>query len=159
MNKRAQILSWCLYDFANSSYSAVVAAVVFPVYFSREIASTSSEADLWWGLSMSISMAAVAITSPIMGGISDFSGKRKVLLIIYTLLAVLATSLLFLPQRGMVLLAFVLIVIAITVFRKIKNFNQQLLVVARVVGRLPDIPNRERNRSYSNRILRKDWKI
>ena len=28
-----QILSWCFFDFANSSYSAVIAAVVFPVYY------------------------------------------------------------------------------------------------------------------------------
>ncbi|NOY65434.1 MAG: MFS transporter [Nitrospirae bacterium] len=112
MNKKGQIISWCLYDFANSSYSAVVAAVIFPVYFSKEIAPSQSQADLWWGWAISLSMALVAVSSPIMGGISDYSQRRKPLLIIYTLVAVTATSLLFIPQKGMVLLAFVLIIIA-----------------------------------------------
>lgn len=112
MNKKGQIFSWCLYDFANSSYSAVVAAVIFPVYFSKEIAHTQPQADLWWGWAISLSMALVAVSSPIMGGISDHSRKRKSLLVIYTIVAVAATSLLFIPKKGMVSLAFVLIIIA-----------------------------------------------
>ncbi len=112
MKNKSQVLSWCLYDFANSSYSAVVAAVVFPVYFSREIALTPQQADLWWGMAMSVSMAVVAITSPFIGGISDHGSKRKPLLFLYTLSAVVATGLLFLPQKGDVGLAFLLILIA-----------------------------------------------
>ena len=112
MNKKGQIISWCLYDFANSSYSAVVAAVVFPVYFSKEIAHTQPQADLWWGWAISLSMALVAVSSPFVGGISDYSGRRKTLLIFYTIVAVTATTLLFLPQKGMVFLAFVLIIVA-----------------------------------------------
>jgi UMF1 family MFS transporter len=112
MNKKWQIISWCLYDFANSSYSAVVAAVIFPVYFSKEIAHTQPQADLWWGWAISLSMVLVAVSSPIMGGISDYSGRRKTLLIIYTLVAVTATSLLFIPRKGMIFLAFILIIVA-----------------------------------------------
>ena len=112
--KRYDRFSWCLYDFANSSYSAVVAAVVFPVYFSREIALTPQQADLWWGWAISVSMAIVAITSPFMGGIADYSGRRKTLLVIYTLFACTATSALFIPGKSDVLLASILIVIANT---------------------------------------------
>jgi UMF1 family MFS transporter len=112
MSRKGQIFGWCLYDFANSSYSAVVAAVVFPVYFSKEIALSPSQGDLWWGWAISLSMALVAASSPVMGGISDYSGRRKSLLVLYTLVAVTATSLLFLPRKGMVLLAFALIVVA-----------------------------------------------
>jgi len=39
MNKK-QVLSWCLFDFANSSYSAVIAAVVFQVYYINRIVGT-----------------------------------------------------------------------------------------------------------------------
>ncbi|RMG04883.1 MAG: MFS transporter [Nitrospirae bacterium] len=112
MKNPRQILAWCLYDFANSSYSAVVAAVVFPVYFSREIAHSPSEADLWWGMAISVSMALLALTSPFMGGISDLGGRRRFLFVLYTLLAVLSTSVIFMPHRGQILTAFFLIVIA-----------------------------------------------
>src|SRR4030065_324571 len=61
MSKK-QIISWCLFDFANSSYSAVIAAVIFPVYYARVIVGGSSgEGDLWWGRAMSLSMFVVAL--------------------------------------------------------------------------------------------------
>ena len=112
MRNPLQILAWCLYDFANSSYSAVVAAVVFPVYFSKNIALSPSQADLWWGGAVSVSMAVVALSSPLTGGISDYAGKRKSLLVLYTLVAVTATALLGIPERGDLLLAFTLIVVS-----------------------------------------------
>ena len=112
MRNPLQILAWCLYDFANSSYSAVVAAVIFPVYFSKHIALSPSQADLWWGGAVSVSMAAVALSSPLTGGISDYAGKRKNLLVLYTLIAVTATALLGIPGRGDLLLAFTLVVVS-----------------------------------------------
>ncbi|MBS1234330.1 MAG: Major facilitator superfamily 1 [Nitrospirae bacterium] len=70
---RRQIISWCLFDFANSSYSAIIAAVIFPVYFVSTIAGgATGQGDLWWGRSISASMAFVAITSPFLGGIADY---------------------------------------------------------------------------------------
>ena len=39
---RKQIISWCLFDFANSSYSAVIAAVLFSVYYARVIVGNSA---------------------------------------------------------------------------------------------------------------------
>ncbi|MFZ2198362.1 MAG: MFS transporter, partial [Thermodesulfovibrionales bacterium] len=110
---RRQIISWCLFDFGNSSYSAVISAVVFPVYFVSAIAGgTAGQGDLWWGRAISLSMAFVAITSPFLGGIADYSGKRKRLLFFYTLLCILAVSSFSLLSKGMLLEGFILIVFA-----------------------------------------------
>lgn len=110
---RRQIISWCLFDFANSSYSAVISAVVFPVYFVSVIAGgTTGQGDLWWGRAISLSMAFVAITSPFLGGLVDYSGKRKRLLFLYTFLCVLAVASFSLLHKGMLLEGFVLIVLA-----------------------------------------------
>jgi UMF1 family MFS transporter len=104
-----QIVSWCLFDFANSSYSAVIAAVVFPVYYVSVIVGDSSGlGDLWWGRSISFSMAFVAVTSPFLGGIADYSGKRKGFLIFYTLLCVGCVSAFAFLKKGMVLEGFLL---------------------------------------------------
>ncbi len=113
IQKPGEIISWCLFDFANSSYSAIISAVVFPVYFVSVIAGeTAGQGDLWWGRAISFSMAFVAITSPFMGGIADYSGKRKRLLFFYTLLCVSAVSSFSLLQQGMILEGFILIVLA-----------------------------------------------
>lgn len=112
MNKR-HILSWCLFDFANSSYSAVIAAVVFPVYFSHVIVGNGGgQGDLWWGRAISLSMVIIAITSPFLGGIADYAGLRKKFLFAYTCLCILSVASFSVLQKGMVMEGFLLIVLA-----------------------------------------------
>jgi UMF1 family MFS transporter len=107
------IVSWCLFDFANSSYSAVIAAVIFPVYYTTYIVGTNQGlGDLWWGRAISASMAFVALSSPFLGGLADFSGMRKRLLALFTGLCIVATALLIFLEKGMVLTGFLLIVAA-----------------------------------------------
>jgi UMF1 family MFS transporter len=112
MNKK-QILSWCFFDFANSSYSAVIAAVIFPVYYAGVIVGNSSgEGDLWWGRAISFSMLFIALSSPFLGGIADYAGLRKRLLAFYTAICVIALSGLTLLTPGAVVAGFILIVFA-----------------------------------------------
>lgn len=108
-----KIFSWCLFDFANSSYSAVIAAVIFPVYYTTVVVGNDANlGDLWWGRAISVSMAFVALSSPFLGGISDYARAKKKFLVAYTLLCVLATAFLALVDRGMVMAGFVLLVLA-----------------------------------------------
>lgn len=108
-----QIISWCLFDFANSSYSAVIASVIFPVYFTTYIAGNEHGlGDLWWGRAISLSMLIVVFTSPFLGGIADFSGFRKRFLLLYTIVCVTSVASLSLLRRDMILEGFFLITIA-----------------------------------------------
>ena len=112
MNKK-QVLSWCLFDFANSSYSAVIAAVVFQVYFINVIVGNADgRGDLWWGRAISFSMLLVSLSSPFLGGIADYTGLRKPLLAFYTYICVLAVAGFFFLSPGEAVLGFILIVIA-----------------------------------------------
>ncbi len=89
VKKRLRLIAWIFYDFANSSYSAVIASVVFPVYFVRHLAPSVETGDVWWGRAVALSMLLVALTSPFMGGIADLAGGKKRFLRIYTLSAIL----------------------------------------------------------------------
>jgi len=81
---RRTVWAWSLYDFANSSF-AVLFAAMFSVYYKDEIVRpTGAPADLWWGVTIAGSMLAVALSSPFVGGISDHTGRRKLLLGVYT---------------------------------------------------------------------------
>jgi len=112
INKK-QVISWCLFDFANSSYSAVIAAVIFPVYYANVIVGNSSgEGDLWWGRAISLSMLFIAISSPFLGGIADYAGLRKRLLAIYTAVCIIALSGFSLLTPGAVITGFILIIFA-----------------------------------------------
>jgi UMF1 family MFS transporter len=110
---RKHVVSWCLFDFANSSYSAVIAAVVFQVYYINAIVGNAAgQGDLWWGRAISASMLFVSLSSPFLGGIADNAGLRKRLLAAYTALCVCAVAGLALLEPGMVLPGLVLIVLA-----------------------------------------------
>jgi UMF1 family MFS transporter len=113
MHKQGQVISWCLFDFANSAYSAVIAAVIFPVYYvSSVVGNETGQGDVWWGRAISLSMALVALTSPFMGGVADYSGRRKRLLFFYTSACVISVSLFSLLEKGMALEGFLLVLIA-----------------------------------------------
>jgi UMF1 family MFS transporter len=110
---RKQVLSWCLFDFANSSYSAVIAGVVFQVYYiNRIVGNEGGRGDLWWGAAISVSMLFVSLSSPFLGGIADYGGLRKRLLALYTYLSVLAVACFSLLTPGAALFGFLLIVLA-----------------------------------------------
>ncbi len=112
MSKK-HIISWCLFDFANSSYSAVISAVIFPVYFTNVIVGNSAgEGDLWWGRAISLSMLFIALSSPFLGGIADYAGSRKKLLLLYTGICVVAVSGFSFLRPGAVAAGFALIVLA-----------------------------------------------
>ncbi|MDP3048700.1 MAG: MFS transporter [Thermodesulfovibrionales bacterium] len=113
LKNKKQVISWCLFDFANSSYSAVISAVIFPVYFASYIVGNESGlGDLWWGRAVSLSMAVVVLTAPLIGGIADFGGIRKRLLFIYTMLCISAVASFSLIHKGMIAEGFVLIILA-----------------------------------------------
>ena len=111
MNVRA-IVAWTLYDFANSSFAAVVFATIYAAYYAMAVVGNETGlGDLWWGRVISVSMAAVALTSPFLGGLADRAGIRRPLFIGFTALSVTATALLATVQPGMVYWGFVLGVI------------------------------------------------
>jgi UMF1 family MFS transporter len=112
LNKK-HIISWTLFDFANSSYSAVIAAVIFPVYYANFIVGNEAGlGDLWWGRAISVSMAIVALSSPFLGGIADYGGLRKRFLFIYTALSVTGIAGFSVLDKGMILEGFTLAIIA-----------------------------------------------
>jgi UMF1 family MFS transporter len=114
LRNRKQVASWCLFDFANSSYSAVISAVVFPVYYAtRIVGDEGGLGDLWWGRAVSLGMVTVALTSPLMGGIADYFGIRKRLLLVFTLICISSVAMFSFLGEGMVLEGFALAVLSI----------------------------------------------
>lgn len=110
---KKSILSWCLFDFANSSYSAVIAAVVFPIYYANVVVGNENgNGDLWWGRAISLSMAVIAISSPFLGGIADYVEIRKRLLLLYTALSICAIAGFSLLDKGMIMGGFLMILVA-----------------------------------------------
>lgn len=110
-----KIFSWCLFDFANSSYSAVIAATIFPVYYANHIVGNlRGEGDLWWGRAIAVSMALVAMTSPFLGGMADYGSIRKRMMFLFTFVSVASVASFAFLEKGMVIPGFFMIVLANT---------------------------------------------
>jgi UMF1 family MFS transporter len=98
---RAATVSWCLFDFANSSYTTLIITVAFAVFFRDVVVNAAdNRADQLWGVANFLSMLIVAVASPVIGALADYSGRKKLFLIATTLLAVVATALLSLAGTG-----------------------------------------------------------
>jgi UMF1 family MFS transporter len=91
--KRA-VLSWCLYDWANSAYPTVVTTFVFGAYFTTAVAETPESGTEAWGYAVGLAGLAVALFSPVLGAIADRGGRRKPWLAVLTLAGVVTTALL-----------------------------------------------------------------
>jgi UMF1 family MFS transporter len=114
---RRVVTAWCLYDFANSSVSAIVVATIFPVWYAQAIVGNAEgRGDAWWGLVSSTTMVIVAITSPLLGGIADHAGVRKPFFIALTCASVAGSALLATLQPGMVLRGYLLAVLTLVTY-------------------------------------------
>jgi len=110
--KNQQIVYWLLYDFANTSYSLMITTLTFAMYYKMIVVPNAEYGDFFWGLIVSISMAIVAIISPMLGAIADYSSRKKRFLRIFTLMSVLFTGLLFFATERNFLLSSIFFILS-----------------------------------------------
>jgi MFS transporter, UMF1 family len=119
--------SWYLYDFGNSAYASVVLLAVFSAYFSSVVVDHIKGPSLW-NLAVGIAAILVAIASPVLGTIADFSRAKKKLLFVFTALSVVFTGLLFFVQKGDVVMGMLFFILAEIGYRGSQVFYDSLLV-------------------------------
>ena len=79
--------AWALYDWANSVYSLVISSAVFPIYYSQYVFSQTNSVEIF-NLDINkdtlissvsaFSFLLIAFLSPLLSGIADFVGNKKV---------------------------------------------------------------------------------
>jgi UMF1 family MFS transporter len=119
-------LAWYLYDFGNSAYAAVVLLAIFSAYFKGEVVG-GAEGSRLWGISVGIAMLVVAVTSPILGAMADFSGSKKKMMFVFSALTWLFTGLLFFVQSGDIITGMLFFIIAEIGYRSGQVFYNSLL--------------------------------
>ena len=113
---RKTIISWMMYDFANSSFANNVTTFIYAAFFTKVIAENEIIGTALWSRGVGIIMLVVALLSPPLGALSDQGGYRKRFLIFFTFLAVIFTALLYFPQQGQATYALTLYIIACICF-------------------------------------------
>ena len=127
--RRKLILSWCLYDWANSAFAATIMAAVLPVFYSSVAGANLSKttASSYWGYTNTIAMLIVAFTAPILGALADHSGIKKRFLALFAGMGVVSTAMLVWVGRGDWFLASLLYIIGMIGFSGGNNFYDSLL--------------------------------
>ena len=103
--RRRVIRAWCIYDWANSAFATSGVAAITPIYFvflfkealgeSATVFGISFTGSSVWSLAVVISTLTVALSSPVLGVISDRVPIKKTLLWVYTVGGALFTALAF----------------------------------------------------------------
>ncbi|MGB3180099.1 MAG: MFS transporter [Cyclobacteriaceae bacterium] len=97
LNDKKTVNAWCMYDWANSVYSLVITSTIFPVYY-NEVTREAFNGDrisffgmdientVLYSYSISFSFLVVALLSPLLSGIADYSGRKKSFMKFFTFL-------------------------------------------------------------------------
>ena len=127
--KNKEIISWSLYDWANSTFSTTVMAGFFPLFF-KQYWSTSTDVTVstWYlGLANSAASVLVASLAPFLGAIADKASVKKKLLIFFAFIGVISTGSLSIVSQGQWKMAIIFYVIASIGFMSANIFYDSLL--------------------------------
>jgi MFS transporter, UMF1 family len=114
MDDKKTIISWALYDWANSAFATTVMAGFFPVFF-KQFWNSGAEGNvstIRLGLGNSTAGIIVAVLAPILGAIADRGTAKKRFLMFFALMGVIMTVALSMIQQGHWLLALGVYVVA-----------------------------------------------
>jgi len=128
-SRRRIILSWCMYDWANSAFAATIMAAVLPFFYSSVAGATLSKttASSYWGYTNTIAMLIVAFFAPILGALADHMGMKKKFLAGFAALGIASTACLVFVGQGEWFLASFLYILGMVGFSGGNNFYDSLL--------------------------------
>ena len=128
--RKKNVISWALYDWANSAFATTVMAGFFPIFFKAYWANDLSDIDstAMVGYANSFSGLVVVILAPILGAFADLGAKRKRFLGIFASLGIVCTASFYFVPEGQWVIAALLYGIACIGFSGGNIFYDSLIV-------------------------------
>ena len=112
IENKGEVLAWSMYDFANQPFTNLVVTFIYGTFFTTVIAANEIVGTQQWSYAVTITAIIVAILSPLMGSLADKGGYRKIFMLGFTWLTIIATAILYFVMPGEVLRALFWFVIA-----------------------------------------------
>lgn len=122
-----EIFGWCMFDFANSSFTTIIVTVIYSVYFTKLVAEGRPDGDFLWSLGIFLSQGIVLMSAPVVGAFADFSGAKKRFLVGTYLTCVLFTALLSTVTTGQVAKGLLFFIVANMAYSMGENFIASFL--------------------------------
>jgi UMF1 family MFS transporter len=91
---RPELRAWAMFDWATSSVQTTVMVAVFPIYFVKVAGAGLPEGGATQRLATvnSLALVIIALLSPVLGAVSDYSGAKKRFVAGFMALGVVATA-------------------------------------------------------------------
>jgi MFS transporter, UMF1 family len=100
LNNKKIVRAWYMYDWANSVYSLVITSAIFPVYY-KAVAQTNGSDQVeflgytfqnsnLYSYALSFSFLIVAAILPLLSGMADYTGNKKVFMKFFVWLGALS---------------------------------------------------------------------
>ena len=126
---RKRVVSWALYDWANSAFATTVMAGFFPIFFEKYWSNPNNinDSTFYLGLSNSAGSLIVAALAPFLGAIADRGSAKKKFLFMFAFLGILMTGGLWMVGQGQWQLAALLYMVGCIGFAGGNVFYDSLL--------------------------------
>lgn len=124
------VVSWAIYDWANSAFATTVMAGFFPLFFKQfwSANSDSTVSTFQLGTGNAIASLLIVISAPLLGAIADCGGHRKRFLLFFAAIGILTTTALYVVGRGQWAAAIMLYMGGLIGFMGANIFYDALLV-------------------------------
>ncbi|MEM0967368.1 MAG: MFS transporter [Verrucomicrobiota bacterium] len=125
----AQTISWAFYDWANTGYSMIVLALIFPRLYKGYFGSQLSDDQqtFWFTMTVSVASVCVAVLAPFLGSFGELGGLRKRLLLRFCAIGVVATGACYLVGKDQYELASLVYIVGTVSFYSANLFSDSLL--------------------------------
>ncbi|KAA3633710.1 MAG: MFS transporter, partial [Calditrichaeota bacterium] len=120
---RKDVISWSLYDFANTIFSMNIVSL----YLKRYIVEDLGKDDRYFDIPYALSMLVAALLLPAFGAVSDHSTKKKFFLFLFTVTCCISLGLMALVPTSMMVLLLVLFIISNFSYEAGQPFYNSLL--------------------------------
>ena len=115
---RKIINAWAMYDWANSVYPLVINTAIFPIYYGMTVGQEVAifgmqlKSAALYSFALAISYMAVAILTPLLSGVADYSGNKKRFMQIFCYIGALSCAGLYLFSQENLLLGLLFVITA-----------------------------------------------
>ena len=139
------LTGWVMFDWAQQPFYTLVTSFLFAPYFVNVFVGDPVGGQAIWGYATALAGLIVAFVSPVFGAMSDQSGRRKPWVLLFSVLLVIPTALLWFAAPGAehlvipILAAFVVATVAAEATTVFINAMMPSLVTSQYLGRLSGI--------------------
>ena len=113
--------AWAIYDWANSVYHLVITSTLFPIYYTAVTGGSGGKvnflghsflSDAIYTYALSFAFLVIAAVAPLLSGIADYTGNKKIFMKFFCYMGALSCSLMYFFTSSNLWLGIVLVILA-----------------------------------------------